>query len=63
MNSSILQGHPMSVFNIISYDCEDFKKCFQLSNLQPLWAKDNLRKGDKIFPPDHPLMPKQIKAA
>ena len=25
---------------------EDFKKCWALNNLQPLWAEDNLRKGD-----------------
>ena len=33
-----------------SYDCpddQDFKDCWSLSNLQPLWAKDNLRKGRK----------------
>lgn len=25
---------------------ENFKRCWALTNLQPLWAKDNLRKGD-----------------
>ena len=25
------------------------KKCFNFSNLQPLWAEDNLKKGDKIL--------------
>ena len=29
---------PVSSFNITSYDCEDFKKCWSLENLQPLWA-------------------------
>ena len=39
---------PVSSFNIESYNCEDFKKCWELKNLQPLWAKDNLRKGNKV---------------
>ena len=26
---------------------EDFKKCWALNNLQPLWAKDNHSKGAK----------------
>lgn len=30
-------------------DPEQQKKCFHYSNLQPLWAEDNLRKGDKIL--------------
>lgn len=39
---------PISSFNITSYDCEDFKKCWALENLQPLWAEENLRKHDKL---------------
>ena len=38
---------PVSSFNITSYDCEDFKKCWALENLQPLWAIDNMRKHAK----------------
>ncbi len=30
-------------------DPEQQKKCFHYTNLQPLWAEDNLRKGDKIL--------------
>ena len=38
---------PVVLFNFTTYDCEDFKKCFALENLQPLWALDNLKKGAK----------------
>lgn len=40
---------PISSFNITSYDCEDFKKCWALENLQPLWAEENLRKTNKFI--------------
>ena len=36
---------PVASFNYTTTDCEDFKKCWALENLQPLWAKDNLSKG------------------
>ena len=39
---------PKSYFNIIDYKCNDFKKCWSLDNLQPLWAEDNFRKNDKL---------------
>ncbi len=32
-------------------DVDNQKKCFHYTNLQPLWAKDNLSKGDKIVYP------------
>lgn len=38
---------PVSFSNIISYTCEDFKKCWSLDNLQLLWAKDNKDNKDK----------------
>lgn len=38
---------PIASFNIKTAEDEDFKKCWSLSNLQPLWAKENMSKGDK----------------
>lgn len=38
---------PMSSFDLL--DPEQQKKCFNYTNLQPLWAFDNLSKGDKIL--------------
>jgi hypothetical protein len=45
---------PCSSFDLS--DPEQQKQCFHYTNLQPLWAHDNLRKSDKIMPcPDkHP---------
>lgn len=40
---------PISSFRYSSYDDEEFKKCWTLDNLQPLWAHDNLTKHAKII--------------
>lgn len=40
--------YPESKYNYLSFSDEDFKKCWALSNLQPLWAKDNIRKSNKL---------------
>ena len=41
---------PVVEFNLSKI--EEQKKCFHYSNLQPLWATQNLRKGTKkIAPP------------
>lgn len=39
---------PMSSFSFGDYSDLEFKQCWALENLQPLWAKDNLSKGAKI---------------
>jgi len=39
---------PDSSFNYTSAEDKEFQECWSLSNLQPLWAKDNLIKGKKI---------------
>lgn len=39
---------PQSVFNFTKPEHEDFKRCWALSNLQPMWAKENMSKGAKL---------------
>ena len=39
---------PVAAFNCTTTDHPDFRKCWAISNLQPLWAKDNLKKGSKM---------------
>ncbi len=38
---------PQSLFNL--KDISDIKECWSLDNLQPLWAKDNIRKSNKYY--------------
>lgn len=38
---------PLASFRITGLDCPQFKAAWALNNLQPLWARDNLRKGAK----------------
>ena len=47
---------PIAVFNFTSSDHIDFKKCWNLNNLQPLWAKDNYIKKDKLEKPFQPSL-------
>ena len=39
---------PQSFFRFSSLDDVEFKMCWRLENLQPLWAIDNIVKSDKI---------------
>ena len=39
---------PVWSFNVTSVDCPEFRACWALSNLQPLWAHDNLCKQGRI---------------
>jgi len=39
---------PISSFKFTSYNDLEFKQCWSLSNLQPLWAIDNIRKSNKL---------------
>jgi hypothetical protein len=38
---------PRAFFNFSSPEDEDFKACWALSNLQPLWSADNIKKSNK----------------
>ncbi len=39
---------PVSFFEFDSTRDVEFKMCWRLENLQPLWAKDNIRKSNKL---------------
>ena len=40
---------PVSSFNIESIDSPEFRACFGLANLRPIWADDNMIKGDRCI--------------
>lgn len=39
---------PISLWKFNSYDDKEFKQCWALANLQPLWANENISKGNRI---------------
>lgn len=41
---------PVSLWKFESYTDREFKQCWALCNLQPLWAKDNLSIHNKVLP-------------
>jgi hypothetical protein len=47
---------PIDAFNFASTDDLDFKRCWSLKNLQPLWVKENLSKGSKLIKPFQPYL-------
>jgi hypothetical protein len=47
---------PKLVFQYESPEHIDFGRCWALSNLQPLWAVDNLKKGAKLTKPFQPSL-------
>lgn len=38
---------PISYFQINSYEDQEFKNCWMLANLQPMWGTDNYSKGNR----------------
>jgi hypothetical protein len=50
LNQDLQVDHikPVSDFNFVSVDCEDFKKCWSLENLQILTENENKHKGNKL---------------
>lgn len=47
---------PRSAFNYETPDDIDFKRCWALDNLQPLWEFDNISKGAKLDKPFQPSL-------
>ena len=47
---------PISAFNFTDPSHTDFKRCWSLKNLQPLWAFDNISKNDKLEKPFQPSL-------
>lgn len=47
---------PIAAFNFEKAEDADFKRCWALKNLQPLWAIDNWRKRDSIIIPHQPSL-------
>lgn len=47
---------PVNAFNFDSPEHFDFKRCWALENLQPLWASENYSKHDKLKEPFQPSL-------
>ena len=47
---------PISAFNFEKPEDDDFKRCWDLNNLQPLWASDNIRKSNNLNFPFQPTI-------
>jgi hypothetical protein len=47
---------PIAAFNYQSPEDTDFKKCWALKNLRPMWAVENIKKKDRIETPFQPSL-------
>jgi hypothetical protein len=43
---------PLAAFSFLSPSDDEFKKAWALSNLQPMWGLENIKKGKKILHPE-----------
>ena len=48
---------PVSAFNFTEPEHIDFKRCWALENLQPMWANENIKKGASLEKPFQPSLP------
>lgn len=51
---------PVAAFNFTRPEHEDFKRCWALGNLQPLWASDNCSKCAKLLKPFQPRLQLEV---
>lgn len=51
---------PIAAFNFTCPEDIDFKRCWALSNLRPLWKYENISKGAKVDRPFQPSLAIQI---
>jgi len=47
---------PINAFNFTSHRHPDFKRCWALQNLKPMWSEENLRKHAKLDKPFQPSL-------
>jgi hypothetical protein len=47
---------PVAVFNFEKPEDIDFERCWALSNLQPLWSEENIKKQAKLSKPFQPAL-------
>jgi len=47
---------PKNVFNFSKPEHPDFKRCWSLDNLRPMWSVENIRKGNRITKPFQPYL-------
>jgi len=47
---------PISAFNFETTNDLDFQRCWDLKNLQPMWAMDNFKKGGNLDKPFQPCL-------